>query len=232
MYVSDRYCSVIAKWLDEMSFLFMSPWLTIFSHFVACYISTIFEKQRPQHKLLDYFFFGPLCAVLWLLLLPFGVLGIAVWVMLCLITRQEKYTYLSVDENSSEDDINRELQNPGTYTVASANVLLAPEVIARLNNNKSSYSRTSEIAKRILNHTGKPLCNLVTGDEFEIRSKYNSVLAEFPCLDFLCLQEVWERPYALMLIELLKKEFSYFLYDIGEYTFCKNFCMLGECYVS
>ncbi|XP_021924037.1 uncharacterized protein LOC110831885 isoform X4 [Zootermopsis nevadensis] len=171
---------------------------------------------------------GPMCALLLLLLLPFGVLGIVIWVMLCVTTRQEKYTYLSADEFFSEDDINCELQNSGTYTLASVNVLLAPEVIARLNNNKSSYARTSEIAKRILNHTGKPLSNLVTGNEFEIKSKYNSILTEFPCLDFLCLQEVWERPYALILIEYLKKEFSYFLYDIGDYCFSKNFCMLGS----
>jgi hypothetical protein len=210
----------------------MSPWLTVLSHFGACYISTILDKQHPQHKLFDYFFFGPLYGVLLLLLLPFGVLGIVIWVLLCVITHQRKYTYVSVDEILPEDDINCELQNSETYTLASANVLLAPEVIARLNNNKSSYARTSEIAKRILNHTGKPLGNLVTRDEYEIKSKYNSILSEFPCLDFLCLQEVWERPYALILIEHLKKEFSYFLYDIGDYSFSKNFCMLGECYIS
>jgi len=210
----------------------MSPWLIVSSHFISCYISTFFEKQHPQHKLLDYFFFGPIYAVFVLLLLPFGVLGTVIWVTLCVITHQEKYTYLSVNENSSENDINCELKNSGTYTLASANVLLAPEAIARLNNNKCSYARTSEIAKRILNHTGKSLSNLITGDEFGMKSKYNSVLAEFPCLDFLCLQEVWERPYALMLIEHLKNEFTYFLYDIGDYSFSKNFCMLGECYSS
>lgn len=230
MYVSNRYCNFVAKWLDEISFLLMSPWLTIFSHFLSCYISTIFEKQHPQHKLIDYFLFGPIYAVLLLLVLPFGVSGIIIWIALCAITDQEKYTYLCVREHSIANDKNREL-NSGTYTLASINVLLAPEAIARLNNNKYSYARTSKIAERILNHTGKHLCNLISQDDFEMKSKYNSVLAEFPCLDFLCLQEVWERAYALVLIEQLKKEFSYFLYDIGDYSFSNNFCMLGECYI-
>jgi len=229
MYVSNRYCNFVAKWLDEISFLLMSPWLTIFSHFLSCYISTIFEKQHPQRKLIDYFMFGPVYAVLLLLVLPFGVSGMIIWIALCAITNQEKYTYLCVRGHSIVNDKNSEL-NSGTYTFASINVLLAPEAIARLNNNKDSYARTSKIAERILNHTGKQLCNLISQDDFEMKSKYNSVLAEFPCLDFLCLQEVWERAYALVLIEHLKNEFSYFLYDIGDYSFSNNFCMLGECF--
>lgn len=228
MYASNRYCNFVAKWLDEISFLLMSPWLTIFSHFLSCYISTIFEKQHPQRKLIDYFMFGPFFAVLLLLVLPFGVSGIIIWIVLCAVTDQEKYTYLCVREHSIANDKNSEL-NSGTYTFASINVLLAPEAIARLNNNKYSYARTSKIAERILNHKGKQLCNLISQDHFEMQSKYNSVLAEFPCLDFLCLQEVWERAYALVLIEHLKNEFSYFLYDIGDYSFSNNFCMLGEC---
>ena len=230
MYFSNRYCNFVAKWLDEISFLLMSPWLTIFSHFLSCYISTVFEKQHPQRKLLDYFMFGPFYAVLLLLMLPLGVSGMIIWMALCAVTDQEKYTYVCVREHSIANDKNSEL-NSGTYTFASINVLLAPEAIARLNNNKYSYARTSKIAERILNHTGKQLCNLINQDDFEMKSKYNSVLAEFPCLDFLCLQEVWERAYALVLIEHLKNEFSYFLYDIGDYSFSNNFCMLGECYI-
>ncbi|XP_069702626.1 sphingomyelin phosphodiesterase 3-like isoform X1 [Periplaneta americana] len=227
MYVSNRYCSDIAKWCDQLSFLLMNPWLTAFSHFVSCYISTIYEKHHPQHKLVDYFLFGPLYLIVVLLLLPFGVLGIIIWILLCTCIDQEKYTYLYFNENPLENFGNRENES-GIYTLASINVLLAPEVVARLNNNKCSYVRTSQIAERILKHTGKPLCNLLNGDCLEIKSKYDSVLSEFPCLDFLCLQEVWERAYALTLIEHLKKEFPYFIYDVGDYSFSKNLCMLGS----
>lgn len=227
MYISNRYCNVVAKWLDEISFLFMNPWLTVCTRFFSCYISTIFDKLHPQIKLLDYFIFGPLYAVVVVLLLPVGVLGIVIWLILCAVTDQEKYTYVCVDE-STPDSIEGGLKNSGTYTLATANVLLAPEAVARLNNNKCSYGRTSKIAERILNHTGKPLCNLRVKDEFEVNTKCNSILAEFPCLDFLCLQEVWERSYALVLIEQLKEEFSFFLYDVGDYSFSKNFCMLGS----
>jgi hypothetical protein len=207
----------------------MNPWLTVCSRFVSCYISTTLEKRYPQIKLVDYFIFGPLYAVLIMLMLPVGVLGIVIWLLLCAVTDQEKYTYVDVDENTP-DNVEDGLKNLGTYTLATANVLLAPEAIARLNNNKCSYARASKIAKQILNHTGKPLCNLMANDDIEMNTKHNSILAEFPCLDFLCLQEVWERSYALVLIEHLKEEFSYFLYDIGDYSFRKNFCMLGECY--
>jgi hypothetical protein len=178
----------------------------------------------------DYFIIGPLYAVLIMLLLPVGVLGIVIWLLLCAVTDQEKYTYVCVDENTP-DNVEDRLKNLGTYTLATANVLLAPEAIARLNNIKCSYARASKIAKQILNHTGEPLCNLMVND-IEMNTKPSSILAEFPCLDFLCLQEVWERSYALVLIEHLKEEFSYFLYDIGDYSFSKNFSMLGECYVS
>ncbi|KAJ9582461.1 hypothetical protein L9F63_003154, partial [Diploptera punctata] len=151
------------------------------------------------------------------------------WILICEISDQKKFTIVTLKEYgyasvkrhipSEKDDI---------YTVASANLLLAPEIIARLNNITNSYARTLQITERILRHTGRPLNNLINKNEDEIKSKCNSVLSEFPELDFLCLQEVWERNYALMLIEELKKEFFYYVYDIGEYSLQKNYCMLGS----
>ena len=232
MEVSDRYSNSFVKWVDNFAFFLLDPWLAALSRFLSCYVSTIYEKQHPQTKLIDYFIFGPLYGAILLLLFPFGLIGIMVWVVICENVDQKKFTFVSHKEYGYAS-VKREVssKNDDIYTLASINVLLAPEIIARLNNIKHSYSRTLQIAERILRHTGKPLNNLLCKDEDEIKSKYNSVLSEFPELDFLCLQEVWERNYALMLMEELKEEFYYFIYDVGEYSLRKNYCMLGKCFL-
>ncbi len=51
----------------------------------------------------------------------------------------------------------------------------------------------------------------------------HSVKLEFPALDILLIQEVWDVFLARKLMKHLHKEFPYILYDIGEYGLFKNY---------
>nr|CAD7263015.1 unnamed protein product [Timema shepardi] len=231
MYVSNKYTCRPAKWLDLTCYHLMHPFITYLSNFVSCYVRTLHEKHFDQSKLYDYLMYGPLYAALCVICAPFGLFGILLWVFLCSCFHQEKYTLVSFDDEDTKLENLKTLQieNDTIYTIGTVNLLLATEILGRLNNIKHSDHRCQEIAKRILNHS----CELLNNVEFinhepKINSKQDSIVTEFPNIDFLCLQEVWERSYALGLITILKQEFKYFLYDVGEYTVKINCCMLGS----
>ena len=49
---------------------------------------------------------------------------------------------------------------------------------------------------------------------FQVRLK-SAVSSEFPDIDFLCFQEVWDRFFAAILIRKLKKRYKHFIMDVA-----------------
>ncbi|KAK7870133.1 hypothetical protein R5R35_011107 [Gryllus longicercus] len=232
--VSSRFHNKISHFVDLIAHFMMDPWLTVLSHMIACYVSTIEDLQKPQEKLIDYFLWGPLYMITLVCVFPIGIVGILLWCLLCLICDQEKCTYAKVivpaDNKDSDEKPLAFTLKTNTFTFATANVLLAPEFLSRMNNLKSVYKRAYKIAKHFVDNTGKPLSNvkLFIDDTCEISSKFKSVQPKFPNIDFLCLQEVWTRSSAMILVDQLQQEFSYFLFDVGEFSPSTNYCMLGS----
>ncbi|KAJ8876333.1 hypothetical protein PR048_020778 [Dryococelus australis] len=239
MYVSNRYNNRIAKSLDVVCYLLMRPCILAFNSFAACYISTIHEKLGML-RCLNYLVYGPLYAVVLVFCLPVGAIGFALWLILCWIWawRQDQFTFVCLENNTqaylrekytvdkqSQDDI---------YSVCTANVLLASEFLAKLNNIKDSIRRSVHISDRIVEHSGKPVLNTIAYEQGKdtkwiVDGKARCVISQFPRVDFLCLQEVWERCHAMMLIKHLQPEFTYFVYDVGEYSWDINYCLFGKC---
>lgn len=232
--VPSRYTSELINTLDTVCYVLYYPWVTCFSFIISCYVSTIREKQEPQKKLVDYFLFGPICVGLLILLLPLGLLGIFLWLILCSTCIQEKYTYVAKKTSSKLSRRKQCSEEDNLFTFCTANILLGPECLNRLNNNTSAYIRAPKIAQRILRHSGKPLINFealrtqFSGNATRAINLRDSVITSLPSIDFLCLQEVWERFHAKVLIKYLEKEYPYILYDVGEYKWNINFCLFGK----
>ncbi|KAF4532969.1 hypothetical protein B566_EDAN000657 [Ephemera danica] len=224
----NRYTNEIINALDTISYILYYPWTTCFSFIITCYVSALREKKEPHRKILDYFLFGPMCAALLFILLPLGLMGIILWIVLCSTCFQEKYSYVSktnctrrlssrsLIECKQEEFIN-------IYSFCSANILLGPECLNHLNNNTSSYIRAPKIAQQITSQSQEPLTNFEKS--FNL---CDSVITYIPNIDFLCLQEVWERYHAKVLIKHLKQIYPYILYDIGEYKWNVNCCLFGS----
>lgn len=230
--VSSRYHNKYSYFVDTVAHFMIDPCLTVLNHLASCYISTIEDMQKPQDKLFEYFLLGPLYFVTFISVLPLAIIGVVLWIALCTFCDQERYNFAKVipaSDSSSEEFIKSGIKC-NVFTFASANVLLAPECLSRINNVKFVYKRASKIAKEIVQNTGKHLDNvkLFFEDTCEISSKNKSVLPKFPTIDFLCLQEVWTRSSALLLIDQLQQEFNYFVYDVGEFSPMVNCCMLGS----
>ncbi|XP_063215961.1 sphingomyelin phosphodiesterase 5-like [Bacillus rossius redtenbacheri] len=238
MFVSNRYSNRIAKFIDVVCYILMRPCLIAFNNFFASYISTIHEKFGKQ-KIKDCLVFGPLFAVIFILTLPVAFIGAILWIILCEIRawKQDRFTFVCLENNSHEYLRKKytvvECSQHNIYSVCTANVLLASEFLGKLNNINDSTRRSVQIAKKILDHSGKPVLNTIAYEHakdttWTIESKLASVISQFPYIDFLCLQEVWERCHAMTLIKYLQADFKYFIYDVGEYSWETNFCMYGS----
>lgn len=129
------------------------------------------------------------------------------------------------------------------FTVATANLCLLPELMARYNNLNRTWQRAKEIGQRIvidqtyytgmmekkLKQSGKHIkksdksrCQTMSkehqskGDNSDSSVDLNiDIITHFPRTDFLCLQETFDRDYTKGLISEIHKVYPYIVYDVG-----------------
>lgn len=53
----------------------------------------------------------------------------------------------------------------------------------------------------------------------------SAVGSKFPDVDFFCLQEVWDRFFATILMQKLKYKFNHFVVDVSTQKFGSQLCM-------
>ena len=100
-----------------------------------------------------------------------------------------------------------------------ANMLLGPEFVGKFQNMPGVYRRLRGSA-RVLSmeesHTIVPNINVLESSDFTTKEKRDSVIIEHlpENIDFVCLQEVWDRMSALALIYKMRRHFPHFLTDI------------------
>ncbi|KAF0297194.1 Sphingomyelin phosphodiesterase 3 [Amphibalanus amphitrite] len=147
-------------------------------------------------------------------------------ILVCHLFASNKFIHMTVKHSPSTAQNGCSGKDPATvsaaptnrFTFCTANLLLAPECVVRFNNNRFVYTRGPEVARRLL--WQKPLPDNALGVAAE---QHVSVL--FPEVDFFCLQEVWERVWALVLAKELQQRYPHYLYDIGEHKLNVNGCM-------
>ena len=105
------------------------------------------------------------------------------------------------------------------FTFVTANMLLGPEFVGKFQNMPHVYKRLMGSARVLsMKHSAKIVPNIRTLEcpEFDTKEKRNAVIVEnWPeNIDFLCLQEVWDKMSAMVLMCKMSNHFSYFLTDV------------------
>merc|ERR550532_1185880 len=109
------------------------------------------------------------------------------------------------------------------------NVLLGQEALGKFNNASLVYGRIQKIAAAILAQDQRHLTNLEDRNDDNTKiSKTETVLANFPRMDFICMQEVFDRVHALALISMLRNDYKYFTFDIGDSSIKSNYFLLNS----
>ena len=103
------------------------------------------------------------------------------------------------------------------------NVLMGQEILSKLNNCSFVYERLKRIAAQIMKQEDYALVNFRNVDQI---SKDEVVLSSFPKMDFICFQEVTDRFFALALISMLRKHYSYFVFDVGNHALQTNMYLM------
>jgi len=111
-----------------------------------------------------------------------------------------------------------------TFTLASANVLLANEAYCRFNNKKNPLLSSQLIGYKLMFQSGGPIENMRDKNS----DMKDCVITDLPDIDVLCLQQVWERYWASNLIAQLKMKYAHFIYDVGDFSLGSNFCLFGS----
>ena len=130
-----------------------------------------------------------------------------------------------------------------TFTICSANICLLPELLARINNLPNPAARSFEIGKRIAidqfffqnsmnailsGPTRKSSGTSKTDKGKQKIEPSHNILTHFPKLDFLCLQETWDRDHSHKLMSELHKVFPWILYDVGKTRLSTNRFMFNS----
>ena len=100
--------------------------------------------------------------------------------------------------------------------IFAANMLLGPEFLGKIQNLPYAHKRLLGSAKSLsMNHAKAYIsnCNILQGPQFSAKEKRDSAIIEkWPeNVDFVCLQEVWDRISAITLMYEMRNKFSYFL---------------------
>ena len=108
-------------------------------------------------------------------------------------------------------------------------LLLGQEALGKFNNASLVYRRIQTIAAAILSQDQRHLTNMEHSNDVNVKiSKAETVLANFPRMDFICLQEVFDRIHALALISMLRQDYKHFTFDIGDSSIKSNYFLLNS----
>lgn len=219
---------------------------------IGPFVPTTKELQKPWELLLKKFFLSPLYLMgAVLLFMPAYIaftcryllhkfrnpyhLSIALEERPWLIDRRKGKT--SKNARRYNGAIESEAE---TYSFSTMNVCLLPELAAKVNNFDQTKQRAKTAGERIIidqffftnvwesqqhlqngyikhsiNRSFKP--SLKSGQDF-------GVVSHFPHLDFLCIQETFDRDCAKLLLQELHKVFPWVVYDVGTCGIKANYC--------
>ena len=216
-----RFHSSVGRFLDLLSYIFTYPWIVSTSLTVSTFLSLSPDQRTVWRYTIDKALLGPALLIISLSLTPFAVSGFCLWIFIC--------TFLHSDQFSSIVLSNEVEKDQEKYSFGTMNVLLGQEALGKFNNASLVYGRIQKIAAAILAQDQRYLTNLEDRNDDNTKiSKTETVLANFPRMDFICMQEVFDRVHALALISMLRNDYKYFTFDIGDSSIKSNYFLLNS----
>ena len=212
-----RFHSSVGRFLDLVSYIMTYPWILSTSLAVSTYLPLSPDQRTRRRTLIDLALIGPALVISSLTLVPFAVFGFFLWIVIC--------TFLQSDHFSSLDLPNKVGDAQKNYSFGTMNVILGQEAIGKFNNCSFVYKRIPKVAAAIRAQSSQPVLNM---DGNEKISKSDTVFSQFPRMDFICFQEVFDKVHALALIFLLRREYKHFVFDITDSSFKSNYFCLNS----
>ncbi len=241
----NPYPNSVYHWIDRITHHMMRPWRYSMDAALSCLIPTTKEMQTFHWVLVRIMIVFPITFAISFIVLPLGILGMAVWIIIC--DKRTPYRISRCKLLPKPPTLKK------TYSIGTANLCLLQECLSRYNNLTHTYQRADEIGQRIsdqqmkeevhvhtkANGSVKPLINncrngfrsYKTGLNGSSKLKRHPILCNgmdvgikegFPFLDFMFFQETWDTPCAQALAKHLHQVFPYIIYDVGENGFSKN----------
>lgn len=238
----------VLQWLfNAVEFIFR-PFIYCLTGAVGPFLPTTVESKHPYYLATKRILFTPIYAVAVILfLLP---------ILLAFLVRNVLHQFrrpfcLSVQskDNSAQPQL--------TYCVATANLCLMTEIFSKFNNLDNTAERAQHIGERIvidqmhytgvmnslLNNSKHNVHNVTIShamQEQRPRSNYGEkstdsksdmkvdIITHFPRVDFLCLQETFDRDFSKILIAELHKVYPWIVFDVGYHSPRLNYCGLNS----
>ena len=215
-----RFHSSVGRFLDLLSYILTFPWILTTSLAISTFIPLSPDQRTVKRSLADKALLGPALLLLSLTLLPLAISGFLLWIIICTLLHSDPFS--SVD---FQDGVERDLE--GNFSFCTMNVLLGQEAIGKFNNCSFVFGRIPKIAAAIRSQDSRPVLNMIQGSGEKV-SKRETVLSQFPRLDFICFQEVFDRLHALALISMLRQEYRHFVFDITDSSLKSNYFCLNS----
>ncbi|KJE97366.1 hypothetical protein CAOG_07238 [Capsaspora owczarzaki ATCC 30864] len=158
-------------------------------------------------------------SALLLLVAPLAIVAFPLWVVLTL-SRRRQYCHIRRPVVSESKMI--DARNGLEFTLLTANLCLMPECIARVNNLRDTWIRTPAIAAAIVSSQKQ------TTPHQQQQEDSAHIAEEFPHLDFVCIQEAFDRQACHTLASSLSEVFPHVLFDAGAYGWSSNKLLLNS----
>ena len=242
--IQPVFTSLYLQAVFDCTWLVLRPWLRCFNQAVGPFLPVTPERSRPGRLWFGRLVLTPIYAVIALAtLLP---------VLFVFVVRnflhQFRQPYCEI--KSIKCNIPTEVPK-STFSVATANLCLLPEFMAKFNNLHKTAERARKIgeliytdqvhyqafAQRYVNkrysegvHDGAGKDETVTDTNNSLITPdfNNEVKTHFPQTDFLCLQETFDADYTKQLLHELEKIYPYIVYDVGYSSPRVNYCGLSS----
>ena len=207
-----------------MCYVMSYPWFALLSLFVSCFWTTTEEGKSPGRKFLHYLVYAPILGLIEIFTFPLAVFGYVLWVLICNLFTIPDYAILSCPEEPSSKT---KEENKNRYTFVSANLLLGIESLGKFQNMPFVYSRLVKIADsfQTISSQSEPICNKPILEDPKITDEElmdTSVMPQWPHVDFMCFQEVWDRFFTYKLVQSLYPEFKHFVVDVAHHSWKSN----------
>lgn len=228
-------CHYIIFYIGEATIF---PFMWYLNSLASLFMATTREKQEPWKIMFKRILLSPPYLIMLFMCFPLAVIGFILRIVLHL----SRHPYiLSFKENTSRSSLD---VSPSSISIATMNVCLLPEFLSRFNNLSDASKRAAVIGSRIVvdqfhyenmvaAHQEVEARPVLVADH-KIRASEDSkafnheILTHFPKLDFICLQEAWNRAYTLPLIKELHKVFPWILHSVGSTNYTSNRFLLNS----
>lgn len=210
------------NWLMVMATTLVWPLQSAFSGLISLFLPTTYELNKPHILLFRRLILLPVYLALVVIFAPLGLSCIPLRCLLSLLRHPFQYSviktaYTSAWESHVLSSLEGSQYKSYQFGVATANVCLLPEFLARINNISHGSTRARTTGERIVVDQffyaaeqnavfGLSGLNDDHSKKVQVHNTFAAGLdAHFPQLDFLCLQEVFDWNYNKILRKELHK---------------------------